>query len=623
MIVASPEVGGYAIAILSAGLAFATSASGYTFQAATQKPGSRRLSRYNTASMEVVDNAEAILPDRVPLPPPELRRLVCHDDSFFDLPDDGLPIFPSLTDSKIYRSVFDFGCGCGRLARRLLVQRPRPSRYVGIDINRPMVEWCRTNLTPVDPAFEFQHHDVWNLGLGPENTRQDTAPLPVMDQSVSLFIAHSVFTHLYKNQTEFYLSEIARVLTDDGVARTTWFLFDRQSFPMLFDFQVCLFINETDPTNAVIYDWQWLLTSLSDRGLRITHTVPATVKGHQWELFLTKSLDKTHSFPSDCIDRLTMCGTTTASTAPSEAVAPTAGAELIPPQSPDTEASTGPKPLAASRHLFTFPSVVNPEAQRRAQQLPWWYHSYYFDNGFAIRGDYDIGADIAGYGFPDNMEGLKVLDVGTGAGWFSFYFEQRGAQVTTLDARGYCDFDVYGRFQNPPLEKDRLPDRLAEDGSPIYFSPVSEGFWRMKDFLQSKVRFVNGTAYDPGPSLFGNERFDLVFLGAILCHLRDPIGALMAARSVCRHRVIASTPVVIGEPESDTLPRQYLPYTKDDNISWWLPNEACFKHWFLAAGFTGVDVTRQVTLRADVVRTDQGKWANGDQILRVGSAFVP
>ncbi len=206
----------------------------------------------------------------------------------------------------------------------------------------------------------------------------------------------------------------------------------------------------------------------------------------------------------------------------------------------------------------------------------------------------------------------------------ALYFEQLGAEVVTVDARGYCDFDVYGRPDYPPIEKEgRAPDRLSEDGTPIYFSPVSRGFWIMKDILQSSVQFRNSRVYDISPALFGGQKFDLVFLGAILCHLRDPIGALMAARSVCRHRVIASTPVVLGEGEADVLPRQYLPYTDVDKISWWLPNEACFTHWFRAAGFTGVDVSKQVTLRPDLPRSEGGRPVNEEQTFRVGSAFVP
>jgi SAM-dependent methyltransferase len=492
-----------------------------------------------------------------------------------------------------------------------------------------MIGWCQENLSAFNPAFRFHHHDVWNLGLAPENTRQATAPFPVPSHEFSLVVAHSVFTHLYKEQTAYYIGEIARILTDDGIARTTWFLFDRATFPMLFDFQVCLFINETDPTNAVIYDWRWLLDLLRQHGLRVVHTIPSVVRGHQWELYLAKSTDgEPHSFPDDPATQSMMCGTglSAASAVPQP---PEAAPAQPPPADPIATEPMDPgrnEPKAGfTKSLLRYSSSVSAEEfEARCREIPWWYHSYYFDNGFSVRGDYDIGADVANYGFPESMEGMRVLDIGTGAGWFAFYFEQLGAEVVTVDARGYCDFDVYGRPGYPPIEKEgREPDRRAEDGSPIYFSPVSRGFWIMKDILKSSVQFRNSRVYDISPALFGGQKFDIVFLGAILCHLRDPIGALMAARSVCRHRVIASTPVVLGETEPDVLPRQYLPYTNTDKISWWLPNEACFRHWFLAAGFTAVDVSGQATLRADIQRSEGGRPANGDQIIRIASAFVP
>ncbi len=70
-------------------------------------------------------------------------------------------------------------------------------------------------------------------------------------------------------------------------------------------------------------------------------------------------------------------------------------------------------------------------------------------------------------------------------------------------------------------------------------------------------------------------------------------------------------------------PRQYLPYTDIDPVSWWLPNEACFRQWFLAAGFAEVDINREVTLRGDVEhRDDTGRLHNGDQIHRVAHASV-
>jgi len=276
-------------------------------------------------------------------------------------------------------------------------------------------------------------------------------------------------------------------------------------------------------------------------------------------------------------------------------------------------------------HVLRYTGTSNKEEfERRVGELPFWYHSYYFDNQLQVRGDYHIGADIEDYGFPPDMEGMKILDIGSGAGWFSTYFEQQGAIVTATDARGYCDFDRYGyhQYTDPSDEGRNEPDRIDEDGNPVYHSPVSAGFWIMMDLLGSKIRFRNARAYDISPALFGGETFDLVFMGALLCHLRDPIGALMAARSVCTGRIIATTPVIQGEPAKKTPPRQYLPYTEIDQITWWLPNEACFRHWFLAAGFRDVNVERRLTMRCDVERFHNKRSVNASQVLGLGTATV-
>ena len=274
-------------------------------------------------------------------------------------------------------------------------------------------------------------------------------------------------------------------------------------------------------------------------------------------------------------------------------------------------------------YRLKYTSEVSEEEFHRRCDHRNWYHSYYFDNGFQVRGDYNIGLDIAEYGFAQDMSGMKVLDIGGGAGWFAHFFEQRGADVTVVDARGYCDFDLYGRYQYPPVESEKpQPDRFDNDGGPIYDSPVSGALWIMKEILGSRIRFRNARAYQICPDLFSGEMFDLVFLGSLLLHLRDPIGALMAARSVCRHEVVAVTPVVLGEPEGYT-PHQYLPWTEEDSISWWLPNESCFRHWFLAAGFGNVDLTRTVMLHKDLEHWNhQGRLGNCDQTLRLGRAFV-
>ena len=54
----------------------------------------------------------------------------------------------------------------------------------------------------------------------------------------------------------------------DGVAVTTWFLFDKANFPMMQEFQNALYISDFDPTNAVIFDRTWLSGALARRRAR-------------------------------------------------------------------------------------------------------------------------------------------------------------------------------------------------------------------------------------------------------------------------------------------------------------------------------------------------------------------
>ena len=112
--------------------------------------------------------------------------------------------------------------------------------------------------------------------------------MPAENESASLIIALSVFTHTTQAQTEHYLSEAARVLRPDGVLVASWFLFEKRFFPMMHDFQNTLYINIEDPTNATIFDRQWLQVSLHNLGLVIVRVVPPSLRGYQWLLHIRK-----------------------------------------------------------------------------------------------------------------------------------------------------------------------------------------------------------------------------------------------------------------------------------------------------------------------------------------------
>lgn len=230
------------------------------------------------------------------------------------------------------------------------------------------------------------------------------------------------------------------------------------------------------------------------------------------------------------------------------------------------------------------------------------YHSFYFDNGFAAQGDYDIGRDVAGYGFPDDLTALRVLDVGAASGWFSFYFEQLGATVTAVDVASTTDWDTFGPWVWP----------RPEETSGEYMGP----FAVMARLLDSNVERVRARAYDLTPELFGGETFDLVFMGALLLHLHDPLGALMAARSVCRDRLIATNWFI---PETAHAIVDLPALRQETGNVWWRPSRSAYALWLQAAGFRAIDVARTVPLSTD--RVVPGRNAR-DQTLLVGDARI-
>ncbi|SRR6266540_125303 len=235
----------------------------------------------------------------LPMPPFAMRQLVGPTaERDFDNPTGAVPI-PGITQEDC-TSIFDFGCGCGRIARQLLQMARPPDRYMGIDVHRGMISWCLEHLEPLNAGFRFHHHDVYNPSFNPEGGAR-TAPFPIDQERFRVVVAWSVFTHLLQDQVEFYLREVARSLEPNGIAVSTWFLFDRSNFPMLQDFQAALYINPIDPTNAVIFDRKWLQQLTKDVGLTITFVRPPIIRGYQWEIHmrLSESGLQAVDFPPD------------------------------------------------------------------------------------------------------------------------------------------------------------------------------------------------------------------------------------------------------------------------------------------------------------------------------------
>jgi SAM-dependent methyltransferase len=229
------------------------------------------------------------LPKVLPIPPLEYRQWVGPTDiDSYDNPERSL-VYPEFSPDR-YESVFDFGCGCGRVARQLILQVPRPRRYVGVDVHPQLVTWCRENLQPVARGFEFHHHDVFDKLVNAGDAKPDVLPFAVPDESVTFFEALSIFTHIVERQLAFYLREATRVLRRDGEMNASFLLFDKADFPVLGPNRNALYVDDSYAPSAVYYDRHWLQGTLEEIGLAITRVTQApAVRGYQWRLGLART----------------------------------------------------------------------------------------------------------------------------------------------------------------------------------------------------------------------------------------------------------------------------------------------------------------------------------------------
>ena len=222
--------------------------------------------------------------------------------------------------------------------------------------------------------------------------------------------------------------------------------------------------------------------------------------------------------------------------------------------------STGPTAL----------SLAGQDAEARLterfEQIDW-YHTQELAPGVVTPGMFDLRPYVSRYGIPDDLSGLRVLDVGTFEGFWAFELERRGADVTALDV------DHLQQLDWPP----RL--RPAED------STRGEGFELAQQALGSSVRRVGTTVYEATPERMGGT-FDLVFIGSVTIHLRDPMLALERLAALCRGRLIFADEY---SRKLSLLPwhaaefRGHTPW-----MTWWRPNVKTWLKMIQTAGFEEV-----------------------------------
>jgi len=242
---------------------------------------------------------------------------------------------------------------------------------------------------------------------------------------------------------------------------------------------------------------------------------------------------------------------------------------------------------------------VSARAREAIAKQPKWHHRIEVAPGVWTPGLQDTATVLTQISMPEDLSGMRVLDIGARDGFFSFEAERRGAREV-----------------------------IALDNEP----PHHTGFAIAAELLGSNVTYVTENVYSLNPDRYG--RFDLVLFLGVIYHLRHPLLALDRVYDVCLPDALLLLEThMIDEGLVDPAGHwhrladfhtdlavfplvQYYPgdLLGSDPTSQWAPNRIALEGWLRGAGFEPLS-TWQHAFRGGAVARRRELKATGERAV--------
>jgi tRNA (mo5U34)-methyltransferase len=237
--------------------------------------------------------------------------------------------------------------------------------------------------------------------------------------------------------------------------------------------------------------------------------------------------------------------------------------------------------------VTAIPSAATSEARAIIEKISGyeWYHTIDLPHGVSTPGYVDHRAQLPYYELPEDMTGMRVLDVATFDGFWAFEFERRGAEVIGIDLNSTRDVDVPRNWRKE-FEAE-MPDQIK-----------GEGFRVAKEILGAKAERKVCSVYDVSPEKLG--MFDMTFCSDMLIHIRDPLAAIEAIWTVVKAEGF-SVFADVYHPELDAFKENALMEFANAGQSdvWWRPNSTAYRLWLHLARYSRVDEKARFNLQSN------------------------
>ncbi len=223
--------------------------------------------------------------------------------------------------------------------------------------------------------------------------------------------------------------------------------------------------------------------------------------------------------------------------------------------------------------------------QEKIKQLGPWFHNIHLPDGTQTAPDHFLG-DFPSFkwkdlspSIPEDLKGMKVLDVGCNAGFYSIELARRGAQVLGIDVDAHY---------------------------------LQQAEWVAECFgLQDQIRYRQMQVYDLARL---DEEFDLIWFMGVFYHLRYPLLALDILGRRCKHMMVFQTLTMPGELPTEEVYDSHIHDRENllkpewpkmafiehsfagDPTNWWLANESGMRAMLRSTGFSVSDKPLDETL---------------------------
>jgi tRNA (mo5U34)-methyltransferase len=224
------------------------------------------------------------------------------------------------------------------------------------------------------------------------------------------------------------------------------------------------------------------------------------------------------------------------------------------------------------RLLVPSPPMPATAVTEAVDAVSTWYHTLELPGGVLTPGWFDLRGLVDALPWPE-VRGLRCLDVGTYDGFYAFELERRGAAEVLA-----TDIADHDRWDWPAAARAAGGAQLA-----ALVGPKGRGFEVAREALGSSVRKLECSVYDLSAEELG--QFDVVVCGSLMLHLRDPVRALEAIRSVCRGWFLSIEEVSLWL--SRALPHRPVAEMRfsERSCQWWVVNVAGHRRMLEIAGF--------------------------------------